>query len=76
MTDTRTIKTPTEIEWERAMSLEVWMEKALREGKDREVLAILKTLPEDKRERYRAIWTRVRAERGARLPDRKNEAGA
>jgi hypothetical protein len=43
--------------------LEQWVEKMLRDGTPEPVAALIKTLPEAKREKYRAIWKRVAAER-------------
>jgi hypothetical protein len=50
------IKTPTDIEWQSAMTLEEWLIKMIEEKKENEVLPILKVLPLEVRERYRRIW--------------------
>lgn len=50
------VKSPTEIEWEHASTLETWVKNALRQGLEKEVIAIIRCLPESSREKYRAIW--------------------
>lgn len=47
-------------EWSECNSLEEWVEKMLREGYPEIVTAMMKTLPEASRAKYREIWKRVK----------------
>jgi threonine synthase len=49
-------------EWD-GISLEEWVEKMLRDGFPEIVTRVLKTLPEEKKEKYRQIWKRVMEEK-------------
>jgi hypothetical protein len=48
------------ISWADASTLEQWMRKALAEGKDSDVVALLRNLPLEKREKYRMIWAEIK----------------
>lgn len=56
-------KSFTDKSWEQALTLEAWMEKALSEGRDDEVIAVMKCIGEEKKERYREIWKRHRGKK-------------
>lgn len=48
--------------WEEAITMEQWVEKMLRERKAESVIAMVNSLPEERREKYREIWKRVARE--------------
>lgn len=45
-------------------TLEEWVRRALAEGRDAEVVALLRVLPDTSREKYRAIWREVKGKAG------------
>lgn len=41
--------------------MEEFVKECFKSGRDQEAIALIKLLPEEKRERYRKIWTEVKA---------------
>lgn len=49
--------------WSQCGTLEEWIRKALKQGLDAEVAALVKLLPEEKKEKYRKIWKEVKGQK-------------
>jgi hypothetical protein len=41
-------------------SLEAWMMKAIENGNEKELLILLKLLPDQKKEKYRELWKKLK----------------
>lgn len=48
--------------WKEASTMEEWVEKMLRQGNTAIVKYLMKGMPESSKEKYRAIWARVKSE--------------
>lgn len=56
-------KPEKETPWSDCSTLEEWAEKMIREGETEVVAALIRVLPEEKKEKYREIWKRISAEK-------------
>lgn len=64
--------------WKDALTLEEWMRKAILEGHEHLVIALMKTLPGSSKERYRKVWAEIKGlnnelGQGEQVPGQEDE---
>lgn len=56
-------KTKDDLTWRGMITLEDFTRKAIEDGREQDVIALIKSLPESKRQRYRDLWKQEKSKK-------------